>query len=317
MKCKWCSKECKNKNALVQHEIRCHYNPNRLNNCGNHGATKGLKKRKRLALSKVNIDKKFHYLYKITNLVNGKFYYGIHSTNDLNDCYSGSGLRLNEAYKKYGYQNFKKEILEFFDTRLEASNKEHEIVNQELISSPLCYNMVEGGDIGICMAFKGKHHTKKTKEFLSKCRSLPDEKLKQKRRMMSKDGIMKSIRLEDIETYKKDGWALGGNGCKYQHTWNELREEQIKKKEERLKKEKEHSDQFWKEQHEREDNIVKAIQDNIDKVDIKSYGWLKRLSELTSYPQYTLRKKIHKKFPEILSKAYYTKRSSVETGIQA
>lgn len=28
--CKYCGKECKNKNSLTQHEIRCKYNPNKL-----------------------------------------------------------------------------------------------------------------------------------------------------------------------------------------------------------------------------------------------------------------------------------------------
>lgn len=30
LKCKYCQKECKNKNSLIQHEIRCKYNPNRI-----------------------------------------------------------------------------------------------------------------------------------------------------------------------------------------------------------------------------------------------------------------------------------------------
>lgn len=28
--CKYCNKECKNKNSLVQHEIRCKLNPNKI-----------------------------------------------------------------------------------------------------------------------------------------------------------------------------------------------------------------------------------------------------------------------------------------------
>lgn len=49
--CKFCSKECKNKNSLVQHEIRCKENPDRINvivdgfnnkghECWNNGLTK-------------------------------------------------------------------------------------------------------------------------------------------------------------------------------------------------------------------------------------------------------------------------------------
>lgn len=30
MKCKYCDKECKNKNSLAQHECRCKDNPNRI-----------------------------------------------------------------------------------------------------------------------------------------------------------------------------------------------------------------------------------------------------------------------------------------------
>lgn len=30
MNCKYCNRECKNKNSLIQHEIRCKLNPNRI-----------------------------------------------------------------------------------------------------------------------------------------------------------------------------------------------------------------------------------------------------------------------------------------------
>lgn len=41
--------------------------------------------------------KKYNYLYKITNKINGKIYIGIHSTNKLNDKYMGSGGPLLKA----------------------------------------------------------------------------------------------------------------------------------------------------------------------------------------------------------------------------
>ena len=55
-------------------------------------------------------NKEYHYFYKITNLINEHYYYGIHSTNNLNDGYMGSGVRLNKAYKKYGIENFTKTV---------------------------------------------------------------------------------------------------------------------------------------------------------------------------------------------------------------
>lgn len=87
----------------------------------------------------------YHYFYKITNLINNHFYYGIHSTNNLDDGYMGSGHRLHRAYKKYGQTNFIKEILKYFDTRGEALDYEEEIVNEELLKDYNCYNEVLGG----------------------------------------------------------------------------------------------------------------------------------------------------------------------------
>ena len=89
---------------------------------------------------------KYHYFYKITNTINNHFYYGIHSTNDLNDGYMGSGSRLKIAIKKYGIENFSKEIIKFFDNREELAQYEAEIVTESLVYDPNCYNMVVGGD---------------------------------------------------------------------------------------------------------------------------------------------------------------------------
>ena len=89
---------------------------------------------------------KYHYFYKITNTINNHFYYGIHSTNDLNDGYMGSGSRLKIAIKKYGIENFSKEIIKFFNNREELDKYEAEIVTESLVRDPNCYNMVIGGD---------------------------------------------------------------------------------------------------------------------------------------------------------------------------
>ena len=53
---------------------------------------------------------KFHYIYKITNLVTGDIYVGQHTTSNLDDGYLGSGTIIRYAIKKYGADNFKKEI---------------------------------------------------------------------------------------------------------------------------------------------------------------------------------------------------------------
>lgn len=91
------------------------------------------------------IKHKYNYFYKITNNLNNHFYYGIHSTDNLDDGYMGSGVRLHYAYKKYGIENFTKEILKFFDTREKANEYEAEIVTEELIKNENCYNIITGG----------------------------------------------------------------------------------------------------------------------------------------------------------------------------
>lgn len=89
--------------------------------------------------------KRYHYFYKITNIINGKFYYGVHSTFNLNDGYDGSGKIIHLAYKKYGKENFEKEILKFFDTSKEMYEYEAKIVNKDLVKDSNCYNIIVGG----------------------------------------------------------------------------------------------------------------------------------------------------------------------------
>ena len=91
-------------------------------------------------------QKKYNYFYKITNLLNNHYYYGIHSTDNLDDGYMGSGKRLHYAYKKYGIENFTKEIVKYFDTRKDASNYEAEMVTEQLVKDDNCYNCVVGGE---------------------------------------------------------------------------------------------------------------------------------------------------------------------------
>ena len=91
-------------------------------------------------------DYKFNYFYKITNNLNGNFYYGIHSTNNIDDGYMGSGLKLKRAFKKYGIENFSKEIIKFFDTREELSDYEADVVTEVLVNDSNCYNTSLGGE---------------------------------------------------------------------------------------------------------------------------------------------------------------------------
>jgi hypothetical protein len=93
----------------------------------------------------MNIEKKYNYLYSITSKFNGKFYIGMHSTDNLEDGYFGSGRKLLSEIKKYGKDRYDLEILEFFNSREELIEKEKEVVNNELVNNWFCLNLIEGG----------------------------------------------------------------------------------------------------------------------------------------------------------------------------
>lgn len=122
-------------------------------------------------------EKTHNIFYKTTNLVNGKFYYGIHSTDKLEDGYLGSGKLLKRAVKKHGTENFVREVIADYPTRKEASDREKLIVTPELIESSECYNLMTGGSNDfvlseesrqlISMKNKGKQHTEEFKQLVS------------------------------------------------------------------------------------------------------------------------------------------------------
>ena len=89
--------------------------------------------------------RKYHFIYKTTCKVNGKFYYGMHSTDKLNDGYIGSGTRLWHAIKKYGRENFSIEILEFLPDREALKKREAELITEDLLKDPMCMNLTLGG----------------------------------------------------------------------------------------------------------------------------------------------------------------------------
>ena len=89
--------------------------------------------------------KKHYLVYQITNLVNDKIYIGIHSTDDVDDGYMGSGRLMKLAIKTYGIRNFKKEILFDFDNPEEMILKESELVDRKFIARKDVYNIILGG----------------------------------------------------------------------------------------------------------------------------------------------------------------------------
>jgi group I intron endonuclease len=125
--------------------------------------------------------KSINYVYIITNLINSKQYVGDHIDYSklLKDNYFGSGKLIRKAIKKYGKQNFKKEILEQFSTKEEAFNAQEKYIQQYNTLQPSGYNispkggnqvyngMSEEGRKRLSEFHKGKKVLEETKKRLS------------------------------------------------------------------------------------------------------------------------------------------------------
>jgi hypothetical protein len=101
------------------------------------------------------------YKYQTKNLINGKTYVGVHTTNRLNDGYIGCGIKSDascrsqikagrnypfiNAIAKYGYKNFKKEILSFYENIEDAYSDEEYIVDEKWVLNKNNYNASLGG----------------------------------------------------------------------------------------------------------------------------------------------------------------------------
>ena len=124
-----------------------------------------------------------YYIYRITNLINGKTYIGQHKYKKLNDSYMGSGVYLAKAKKKYGIENFKKEILVFGIVRKDFIDLlEKEYIKFYRSIGKAEYNITDGGEgnggwnKGIPMSNEQKmklskiHLTEEQKKNLSRVR---------------------------------------------------------------------------------------------------------------------------------------------------
>ena len=189
------------------------------------------------------------YIYRITNLINGKTYIGQRKYSKLNDDYKGSGKRLWEAYRKYGFENFEKKILVFNISKREHADlleKTFIAAEREKVGIENCYNISDGGtggNLGEEVSKKmsesweyDKHFTEETKRKMSEARKGKHHSEEHKRKLSeSHKGQIpwnKGKHLSE-ETRRKLSEARKG-----QIPWNKgkhLSEETKRKKSEALK----------------------------------------------------------------------------------
>lgn len=90
--------------------------------------------------------RKYHFIYKTTCLVTGKEYYGMHSTDDLDDGYLGSGIVLRRSIRKHGKENHIREIFgDFLPDRESLRLREAEIIDEHRLRDQNCMNLAKGG----------------------------------------------------------------------------------------------------------------------------------------------------------------------------
>lgn len=116
-------------------------------------------------------NKEFNFVYKTTNNINGRYYVGVHTTDDLNDRYLGSGHALKRAIKKYGRKSFTREIVEMCESAEQAYELEALIVDEEWVDNPKTYNLRTGG-------YEGQHFRwdEEMRTRISQLRSYKGEK---------------------------------------------------------------------------------------------------------------------------------------------
>ena len=185
--------------------------------------------------------KRYIFFYRTTNIINGKLYYGVHSTDNIDDGYIGCGIKkgnppkksflFHRAVRKYGYENFKMDILIFFNTIEEAYLYEKCYITNDLLKRGDVYNTKLGGEGGKWnLLLRQKHiklgtykKTKTTKDKLSLAALnrfenengtfMGKHHTKESRMKMSMNNVNKGRILSDIEKLEKSkatkhGWQL-------------------------------------------------------------------------------------------------------------
>lgn len=157
-----------------------------------------------------NNEKKHHYVYIVTNVINKKQYVGDHSTNDLNDTYLGSGLAILRAIRKYGDKNFIREILETFDTKNEAFTAQEKYIIQYNTLRPNGYNISPKGGHNVkdCFSEESKRKISKNRSGIAswnkgkKYSEEQKQKMQKPKSALHKEHLSKA--LKGREPWNKD-----------------------------------------------------------------------------------------------------------------
>lgn len=148
------------------------------------------------------------YIYKTTNLANGKLYIGQHKSAQYDPKYFGSGKLILRAIEKYGIESFTNEIIHVCHTKEEMQDMERYYIDkyQSFPKTGKGYNLTAGGEWGdVTYGMNEEQY----EEYCEKFRGSNNG-------MYGKGGIASKERIEKmIVTRKRLGIGVGENNPMY------------------------------------------------------------------------------------------------------
>lgn len=163
----------------------------------------------------------YGYIYKTTNLINGKIYIGQHISETFDLKYKGSGIRLQAAFKKYGKKNFDCILIEACQSLEELNQKEMFWIAEFNACDPeIGYNIKLGGNnapwpeevkqrIG-----QGNAGKKRSPEYIEAMRKRQmgnknNGGRNKGRIVLHKDSTNVYVLPEEVDSYLSQGWIKG------------------------------------------------------------------------------------------------------------
>jgi hypothetical protein len=160
----------------------------------------------------------------------------MHSTDNLEDGYIGSGTRLRRSVVKYGKENFKLEILEFCSDRESLKKREAELITEDMLKDPMCINLKLGGEGGfpVGCGIRIQHQkvdrkaraiksNKSMKDLCNKSKTYRDDYIRKKQFARSKSKAFEGMhhstdaknRIGEANAIKQ----LGSNNSQFGTSW--------------------------------------------------------------------------------------------------
>ena len=163
----------------------------------------------------------YYIIYETINKINGKLYRGCHKTDNLNDGYLGSGVLFIEALKKYGKENFERNIICECKSLEDMIEKEAFYIDEEWVEREDTYNLQTGG---LSYGILSEESKEKISKSLIKAHS--ENKFDYSKRIYGdpwNKGLVNPYEEKTIESIRnslkgKEPWNKGKTGL--QKAWN-------------------------------------------------------------------------------------------------